>query len=81
MIRGMASDDEIARAVTALRAGAVIGLPTETVYGLAGDAANPAAVARIFAIKGRPAAHPVIVHLPSAARDVLERNSLKAKVA
>ena len=67
MIREMASDDEIARAVTALRAGAVIGLPTETVYGLAGDAANPAAVARIFAIKGRPAAHPVIVHLPSAA--------------
>ena len=46
MIREMASDDEIARAVTALRAGAVIGLPTETVYGLAGDAANPAAVAR-----------------------------------
>jgi L-threonylcarbamoyladenylate synthase len=63
----MPSDDEIVRAVTALRAGAVIGLPTETVYGLAGDAANPDAVARIFAIKGRPPTHPVIVHLPSAA--------------
>jgi L-threonylcarbamoyladenylate synthase len=62
----MVSDEEVARAVMALRAGAVIGLPTETVYGLAGDATNPQAVARIFAIKGRPAAHPVIVHLPSA---------------
>lgn len=54
-------------AVAALRAGDVVGLPTETVYGLAGDAANAAAVARIFALKGRPADHPLIVHLGDAA--------------
>lgn len=62
----MVGPDEIAAAVAALRAGDVIGLPTETVYGLAGDASNPVAVARIFAIKGRPSSHPVIVHLPDA---------------
>ena len=62
----MVGPDEIAAAVAALHAGEVIGLPTETVYGLAGDASNPAAVARIFAIKGRPASHPVIVHVPDA---------------
>ena len=50
-------------AVTALRRGEVIGLPTETVYGLAGDAANLAALQRIYALKGRPLDHPVIVHL------------------
>lgn len=55
--------DPIALAVAALKRGEVIGLPTETVYGLAADAANPAAVARIFALKGRPADHPLIVHI------------------
>lgn len=45
-----------------LRAGGVIALPTETVYGLAGDVANPRAIARIYALKGRPAGHPLIVH-------------------
>jgi L-threonylcarbamoyladenylate synthase len=59
---------EIAAAVAALRRGELVGLPTETVYGLAADAANPAAVARIFALKGRPADHPLIVHLDSAAQ-------------
>jgi L-threonylcarbamoyladenylate synthase len=59
----MATPDEIAAAVTALREGQVVGLPTETVYGLAGDASNPAAIRRIFAIKGRPSTHPVIVHI------------------
>ena len=53
-------------AIAALARGEVIGLPTETVYGLAGDAANPDAVRRIFALKGRPANHPVIVHLGDA---------------
>lgn len=62
----MVRADDIAAAVAALRAGEVIGLPTETVYGLAGDAANPAAIARIYAIKGRPATHPVIVHIADA---------------
>ncbi|SDV51624.1 L-threonylcarbamoyladenylate synthase [Chitinasiproducens palmae] len=51
-------------AIELLAAGEVIGIPTETVYGLAGDAANPASIARIYALKGRPANHPVIVHLP-----------------
>ena len=49
-----------------LRAGDLVGMPTETVYGLAADALNPEAVKKIFAAKGRPADHPVIVHLPSA---------------
>lgn len=48
-----------------LRAGDIVGMPTETVYGLAADALNPAAVKKIFAAKGRPADHPLIVHLPS----------------
>lgn len=51
------------RAVALLRAGELVALPTETVYGLGADAANPAAVAKIFAAKGRPADHPLIVHL------------------
>lgn len=50
-------------AVTVLRRGGLVALPTETVYGLGADASNPTAVARIFAAKGRPADHPVIVHL------------------
>ena len=58
----------VAEAVAALRAGQVIGLPTETVYGLAGDAANTEAVARIFALKRRPPDHPLIVHLGDAAQ-------------
>jgi L-threonylcarbamoyladenylate synthase len=53
----------IESAIAALGRGEVIGLPTETVYGLAGDASNPDAVRRVFALKGRPADHPVIVHL------------------
>jgi len=56
----------VAAAVRALAAGQLVGLPTETVYGLAADACNDAAVARIFAAKGRPADHPLIVHLAAA---------------
>lgn len=63
------ADSDVRRAVEALRRGEAIGLPTETVYGLAADASNEAAVQRLFALKGRPADHPVIVHLASA-RDV-----------
>ena len=51
------------RAVELLRAGELVAFPTETVYGLGADAANPAAVAEIFAAKGRPADHPLIVHV------------------
>jgi L-threonylcarbamoyladenylate synthase len=57
----------IERAVAVLRAGGLVAFPTETVYGLGADASNPDAVARIFAAKGRPADHPLIVHLASAA--------------
>jgi L-threonylcarbamoyladenylate synthase len=46
-------------------AGGLVGMPTETVYGLAADADNPSAVARIFAAKGRPSDHPLIVHIAS----------------
>ena len=54
-------------AVRILRAGGVIALPTETVYGLAADAENDAAIARVYAIKRRPADHPLIVHLADQA--------------
>ncbi len=57
----------IARAVAVLRAGGLVAVPTETVYGLGADASNPAAVERVFAAKGRPASHPLIVHLHDAA--------------
>lgn len=56
----------IALAVERIRGGGLVGLPTETVYGLAGDADNAAAVGRIFATKGRPPDHPLIVHVPDA---------------
>ncbi len=58
---------EVSRAAELLRAGELVAFPTETVYGLGADASNPRAVARIFAAKGRPADHPLIVHLPDAA--------------
>jgi L-threonylcarbamoyladenylate synthase len=58
---------ELNRAVALLAAGELVAFPTETVYGLGADARNPEAVAKIFAAKGRPADHPVIVHVPGAA--------------
>ena len=54
---------EITRAADALRAGRLVAFPTETVYGLGADASSPDAVHRLFAVKGRPPDHPVIVHL------------------
>lgn len=54
---------ELARAAAALRAGEVVAFPTETVYGLGALALDPAAVSRVFVIKGRPASNPVIVHV------------------
>lgn len=56
-------------AASALLEGALAVIPTETVYGLAGRADDPSAVARIYAVKGRPSAHPVIVHLADPALD------------
>ncbi len=58
-----ATQTEIEGAVETLRAGELVAFPTETVYGLGANAADPVAVARIFELKGRPADHPVIVHL------------------
>jgi L-threonylcarbamoyladenylate synthase len=55
---------QIERAAAVLRSGGLVAFPTETVYGLGADARNPDAVARIFAVKGRPQDHPVIVHIP-----------------
>ena len=63
--------EAVHQAVAVLRAGGLVALPTETVYGLAADAANPQAVARVFALKGRPATHPLIVHIADTA--VLEQ--------
>lgn len=60
-------DPIIDEAVRVLRSGGVVALPTETVYGLAADAADDTAVRRIFAIKGRPADHPLIVHVARGA--------------
>jgi len=57
------SEQEIENAAEILRAGGLVAFPTETVYGLGADASNPAAVKKIFAAKGRPADHPVIVHI------------------
>ncbi|MGQ0802425.1 MAG: L-threonylcarbamoyladenylate synthase [Actinomycetota bacterium] len=54
---------DVSAAVTALRGGGLVAFPTETVYGLGADAANPDALRRLFAVKGRPPTHPVIVHL------------------
>lgn len=62
-----ASEADIQQAVACLRAGGVVGLPTETVYGLAADAESATGVAAIYAIKGRPAGHPLIVHVPDVA--------------
>jgi len=57
----------IEEAVTLLNAGELVAFPTETVYGLGADAKNPAAIARIFAAKGRPVSHPLIVHVSGLA--------------
>jgi len=62
---------DISRAARLLREGELVAFPTETVYGLGADANNPLAIAKIFSTKGRPADHPLIVHLPDAAH--LER--------
>jgi L-threonylcarbamoyladenylate synthase len=65
----LASDERaIAQAAQALRDGQLVGMPTETVYGLAANATDDAAVAKIFVAKGRPSDHPLIVHVASAAQ-------------
>ena len=59
---------DVDRALSVLRAGGLVAIPTETVYGLAADASNADAVRRIFSVKGRPADHPLIVHIGAAAQ-------------
>jgi L-threonylcarbamoyladenylate synthase len=79
-------NSEVRRAAQVLRAGGLVAFPTETVYGLGADASSREAVARLYAAKGRPADHPVIVHfataegafefareVPDAARKLAER--------
>ena len=58
--------DALASAAQQLKGGTLVAFPTETVYGLGADAENSEAVARIYAVKGRPADHPLIVHLADA---------------
>lgn len=62
--------DDVERAVACIRSGGLVAIPTETVYGLAADASNPAAVARIFSVKGRPSDHPLIVHISADATEL-----------
>jgi len=57
--------DSLAQAAQLLKEGGLVALPTETVYGLGADATNQSAVARIYKVKGRPADHPLIVHIHS----------------
>jgi L-threonylcarbamoyladenylate synthase len=59
----LASDAHLTAAAYALLAGELVAIPTETVYGLGADASNPVAVNRIYEVKGRPADHPLIVHV------------------
>ena len=61
----VADADAIKHAADLLRQGRLVAFPTETVYGLGADASNPDAVAGIFKAKGRPADHPLIVHIAS----------------
>ena len=80
------SAEDIKKAAGVLRAGGLVALPTETVYGLGADAEDPAALAKVFLAKGRPPTHPLIVHIggaeqlddwaeqiPDAARTLAER--------
>lgn len=62
-----ASTSDLSRAAALLRAGEIVALPTETVYGLAADALNPTALAKVFAAKGRPLVDPLIVHVADLA--------------
>jgi L-threonylcarbamoyladenylate synthase len=67
MIRDPRDPAAVQEAVRTLQAGGLVAFPTETVYGLGADASNDQAVAGIFAAKGRPADHPLIVHVPDLA--------------
>ncbi|MEU3777357.1 L-threonylcarbamoyladenylate synthase [Streptomyces sp. NPDC032472] len=78
----MATTNDIEKAAGVLRAGGLVALPTETVYGLGANAEDPAAVSRIFQVKGRPPSHPLIVHLGGAEQldDWVEEVSTTARL-
>ena len=61
------TEKDIETAAGILRAGGLVGIPTETVYGLGADGLNSGAVARIFQAKGRPQDNPLILHIPDRA--------------
>ena len=67
LIKNLINKSEIIEAAAFLRRGGLVALPTETVYGLGADATNPDAIKKIFALKGRPANHPLIVHIAKGA--------------
>lgn len=71
------------RAAEAIRAGELVGMPTETVYGLAADALNEGAVKNIFAVKGRPQDNPLIVHVNdiAGAEEIAHMTPLAKKLA
>src|SRR5690242_13928355 len=77
------SDEAIAEAARLILAGEPVAVPTETVYGLAADATNPEAVARIYEAKGRPSFNPLIVHVPDfeAAERIGEFNEQARELA
>ena len=75
--------DDVTSAVNRLRSGMLVGMPTETVYGLAADALNPHAMASIYATKGRPSFNPLIIHIASieAAEQLVEFNPIAMSLA
>ena len=75
--------DRLAEAARLIRAGQLVAFPTETVYGLGGDATDERAVARIFEAKGRPSFNPLITHVPGAAeaRALVQWSDLAERLA
>lgn len=85
LCRDSLTEEQLMEAAALLRAGELVAFPTETVYGLGGNALDPGASAKIYAAKGRPSDNPLIVHiadtaaLPVLARDIPESAMLLAK--
>ena len=71
------SQQDIQTAADLLRAGGLVGIPTETVYGLGANGLDPAAVGRIFQAKGRPQDNPLILHIPGAEVYLITRFSMR----
>lgn len=71
------------KAISIIKSGGLVGIPTETVYGLAGDATNEKAIERIYEAKGRPSENPLIIHLPSieAAKEIAIFDERSEKLA